>query len=593
MTAVEFIISLKDNISAGIEKIAKEFSNVKKNSDILGSSIGTLKAKGENLRIAPDASTSMAEIRKLNGEINKTEKEITKLQNAGQGGGIFKKLFSGAGNILGAVGIGFGVFQLVSGLEKGVEKAHMLHEAEAQLKNTMQNMGTYSKESFERAVEGSKEMAKGINYSTAEVVGLQSQLRMVGGIGENEMKRMVTASADLSTKMGMGLEEAGDLLAKAVNSPEKMARLGQRIKIDPAMVAHLQGLAKNGHEAQARLELLNIIQQKVGGAAKAAFDADPMAQWKKTTGVLLMALGNVAIVLQQVLGPVLNIVGIVIGWIAKSITWLGEEAKKGSTWIKVLAGVVGGLTAVLGISYLWLQRNVIWQSIKAGWDVICTGTTTAFAGAMSFLNAVFLASPIGWFVIAIGLLVGLVYEAIKHFSTWGATIMMLLGPIGWIVNMIMALKNNWDSIVEAFTGGGILAGLKRIGIVLLDTILYPVQQLLTMLSKIPGLSDLAGSGARKLAEIRAGFNLVTPKEIKEKKAENKENHSRTEKVNNASTTDDVASGGSRNTSIYININKEMIGEIKFIGGLKENADNMKKQLTEVLLEVLYAAQSAS
>src|SRR5690606_8087811 len=98
----------------------------------------------------------------------------------------------------------------------------------------------------------------------------------------------------------------------------------------------------------------------------------------------------------------------------------------------------------------------------------------------------------------------------NKFNEWGAVILAMMGPLGWLINTIIILKNNWDSIVAAFKNDGILGGLKRIGIVLLDVVLYPIQQLLEMLAKIPGLSKLAGSGAQKLSDIREKLNLVTP-----------------------------------------------------------------------------------
>jgi hypothetical protein len=82
-----------------------------------------------------------------------------------------------------------------------------------------------------------------------------------------------------------------------------------------------------------------------------------------------------------------------------------------------------------------------------------------------------------------------------------------------LINMIMSFKRNWDSIVSAFKDGGILAGIKRIGIVLLDAILYPVQQLLELLAKIPGLGNLAGSGAEKIQNIRDKLGLTTTEKI--------------------------------------------------------------------------------
>ena len=62
-------------------------------------------------------------------------------------------------------------------------------------------------------------------------------------------------------------------------------------------------------------------------------------------------------------------------------------------------------------------------------------------------------------------------------------------------------------VVKAFKTQGILGGLKAIGRVLLDAILMPVQQLLELLAKIPGMANLAGAGAQKIYELRQNLGV--------------------------------------------------------------------------------------
>ncbi|MFJ1492559.1 hypothetical protein, partial [Capnocytophaga canis] len=69
------------------------------------------------------------------------------------------------------------------------------------------------------------------------------------------------------------------------------------------------------------------------------------------------------------------------------------------------------------------------------------------------------------------------------------------------------LYKHWEDIKKAFTDGGIIEGLKRIGLAILDMLLVPVQQLLEVLSYIPGLGDLAGKGAEAIASFRDKLEL--------------------------------------------------------------------------------------
>ncbi|GHV40452.1 hypothetical protein FACS1894179_07020 [Bacteroidia bacterium] len=130
--------------------------------------------------------------------------------------------------------------------------------------------------------------------------------------------------------------------------------------------------------------------------------------------------------------------------------------------------------------------------------------------AQWLLNIAMDANPVGLIVLGIAALVAIIYVAIEYYDQFGAALLMLLGPIGMVVNAIMAIKRNWDSIVAAFESDGIIGALKRIGVVLLDTILYPVQQLLEILGEIPGIGKYATMGAEQIAELRKGFDLADP-----------------------------------------------------------------------------------
>ncbi|HRO75610.1 MAG TPA: hypothetical protein PLP27_05640, partial [Crocinitomicaceae bacterium] len=272
-------------------------------------------------------------------------------------------------------------------------------------------------------------------------------------------------------------------------------------------------------------------------------------------------------VLQPMLIPAIDFLTKAIEGIVPTFQWLVQEFSNGNPILWGLAGIIGVVTGAIiaynihaGIAALrtkWLAKEtkiqvlwdkllkvgtiaktaVMWAFNAAGWAVttmlsrqkmatvlqntwnwVATASTGAWRTAMLSLNAAMLANPIGLIIVAIAGLIALVVMSIKKYESWGATMLMLMGPVGWLINGIMALKRNWQSVSDAFSKGGILAGLKRIGIVLLDAVLYPVQQLLKMLAKIPGLSYLAGKGVDKIAQIRKNLNLV-PDEAKKTPAE--------------------------------------------------------------------------
>ncbi|MEO6176941.1 MAG: phage tail tape measure protein [Flavobacterium circumlabens] len=172
-----------------------------------------------------------------------------------------------------------------------------------------------------------------------------------------------------------------------------------------------------------------------------------------------------------------------------------------------LQGILGiiniapGLVAISDL-YILLKNSTFLQTI-AQWN----------------LNAAMDANPIGAIILAITALIAIVAAIIVYYDDWGASISLLMGPLGWVINLVMSFIKHWDSITAAFEKGGIIGGIRRIGLVLLDALLYPVQQLLGLLAKIPGLGGLAGGGAKWITEMRHKLELDEndPKKEKEKK----------------------------------------------------------------------------
>jgi hypothetical protein len=110
-------------------------------------------------------------------------------------------------------------------------------------------------------------------------------------------------------------------------------------------------------------------------------------------------------------------------------------------------------------------------------------------------------------IVGIAALIALIATIIVKYDEWGATMALLMGPLGLVINLIQSFRRNWDAIKKAFTDGGIMAGLKKIGAVIIDALLMPVQQLLELASNIPGLGKLAGKGAAKIESIRRGLGV--------------------------------------------------------------------------------------
>ncbi|WP_413533691.1 tape measure protein [Empedobacter brevis] len=212
---------------------------------------------------------------------------------------------------------------------------------------------------------------------------------------------------------------------------------------------------------------------------------------------LLQAIG-----MDNITASIMFLADVTTGMIQPFI-WFFTEIRNGNPYVSILATLILGLATGIG------TYNAVMG--------IATLLTKGWATAQTLLNVAMYANPVGLIIAAIVALVALIAIAIYKYDEWGAALLQFLGPIGWVVNGFMAIKNNWDSIVNAFKTDGIIGGLKRIGVVLMDTFLKPLQQIFEMISEFDP-TGIADSALNKIKSIRDNNNLVT---IDEKTAKTK------------------------------------------------------------------------
>lgn len=171
----------------------------------------------------------------------------------------------------------------------------------------------------------------------------------------------------------------------------------------------------------------------------------------------------------------------------------------------VVLGITGALSGAASIA---IGKNAI---ALGAYSVV----TKAVTAAQWLWNAAMTANPIGLIIAGIALLIGIIAIVIKKWDEWGAAVAIFLGPLGLVLSIIQSLRRNWDMVVKGFTEGGIIGGLKAIGIVLLDAVLQPIQQIVELIAKVTG-ADWATSAAKSIEGFRQkiGANVepaVNPK----------------------------------------------------------------------------------
>lgn len=205
------------------------------------------------------------------------------------------------------------------------------------------------------------------------------------------------------------------------------------------------------------------------------------------------------------------------------------------TILKIVLGLIGAFlffkTIVLAVTLATFGYNVAIGIMGAltGSASIAIGASTVALNAYKIAtalvtaaqwawNVAMTANPIGLIIVGIAALIGFIALIIAKWDEWGAAMVMFLGPIGMVISIIQSLRQNWEMVTKAFSSGGILGGLRAIGVVLLDAVLMPIQQLLELLSKIPGMGGLAGGGAEKIKSLRESMGVLESPEGKQVKA---------------------------------------------------------------------------
>ena len=164
--------------------------------------------------------------------------------------------------------------------------------------------------------------------------------------------------------------------------------------------------------------------------------------------------------------------------------------------------------------------------VKLGMTMMVLGSVFKFIASVvsswGVITAVFSAvfSVIGLIIGLIALLAYTIYKATQNWDSWGAVVLQFLGPIGWVVNAIMSIREHFDSISNAFKNGGLISGFKRLGAVLLDVILKPLEKIFGYLSKIPKIGKFFEFAEQGVKSARDYLDLNSVQErIEQKRAD--------------------------------------------------------------------------
>jgi hypothetical protein len=227
---------------------------------------------------------------------------------------------------------------------------------------------------------------------------------------------------------------------------------------------------------------------------------------KMNKGTGAMSVFRVAVdFVTRNLETIATVAGVVVGaFIAMKVALLAGKIALFA--YNVVVGIASVRSASLAVS---VGSSTVAQNAQRVATYAVIAATWLWTAAMTAFNFVANLNPVSLIIIGVIALIAVIALVINKFDEWGAILSFIYWPLGLLINLVESLRRNWDMISDAFTNGGILAGLKAIGATMLDTILYPLQQALQLIEMLPGLdfglsSDLQNFRAKLGVDVETG-----------------------------------------------------------------------------------------
>lgn len=335
-------------------------------------------------------------------------------------------------------------------------------------------------------------VAASMNVSVAESVGLIETLaekNIKGAEAGTALRNVLVKMGSVNalptealkqlTKFGVNLDVVTN---KALPVSERLKELGKIAKDDTALfkVFGAENLVAGGILLNNADKVDSYTKSVTGTTVAVNQQIKNNATLTKRLEQLGNAWTNIFTSSSEV-GGVLGIVSDTIGFLTDNL----------STVVTVIGGVVG-----------------IFLALKVGIFAVTTAIQ-AFSIAQSALNVIMSLNPVGLIVIGIAALVAIVTAVIVKFDTWGAALGIILGPLGMVISLVQSFRRNWEDIKKSFNDGGMVQGFKKIGNVILDALIMPLEQLFGLMSSLPGIGATAAKIAGKLGSLREGFGVNT------------------------------------------------------------------------------------
>lgn len=480
---LEYTLSLQDEMSAKLTKIGvnsegalkvfagleKQSAAVRKTMSDMGVTTGSLTQKLALLKAEREwiPATNIRDLRIVNKEINKLEREINKLNNIS--GSRLNKWFSDLKNQIPIIRmvtnplvmLGASIYKLGGYLKNSEQAYNAQAVAETKLAAVMRNTMNATQDQVKSILNlASAQQKLGVIGDEIQLAGAQELATYVSK--KESLEALLPAMNDmLAQQYGLNATQEQAVTIAQMMGKVLDGQVGALSRYGYRFTEAQEQVLKFGNEAQRTAMLAEVIATSVGGVnaalaktpeGKLKNAANNMSDLSERVGSLYVMIkasllpvqeriqeviekiiiffernaekiqaiagiiGSALVLAFSIIIPpvewVINLVSTVVGWL---YSWI-EAINQGNTVAIVFAGALGALATGMAVNYLWMKRMIIAQKLKALWDGILILKTILFTKATWALTVAMLANPIGMIVAGVMALVGAIVLVIKKLG---------------------------------------------------------------------------------------------------------------------------------------------------------------------------------
>lgn len=484
---------------------------------------------------------------------------------------------------LSVLGVGFAVFKGVEFIHEGVHAFHEFEQQMAQVEAGLESTGGAAGVSKEHIEEMLSTMSAKMKYGKADLAGMTAQMLSFGGLTKENFDGIAMSIANVATRTKSDVESTAIAFGKAMDNPaegiKKLSRMG--VLFSKQQEAAIDKLVAKGDIVKAQQIMLTEIQNKYGGSAEAAFNADPLARYNKMMGSVKMTVGELATDLLSSLMPAIEGFGSIVKAGAKDVKdfvhWMkegGPAATALEAGIGTIAAAYVGYNALLAANIalekgaaLWKGASAVASELLLAWDMARAEGMGVVTAAQWALNVAMDANPIGIIVMGIAALVaGLVY-AYEKSETFRGAVWALWEVVKTAGTMIIDFYKNVYKVIH--------------GVFTLD-----LNEIKTGLSGVVGFYTEAGS---KIATaMKKGYDEGVS-DFNSKAAKTGEKKTEIHGVTGAPGApgaDAPKAKGNQAITVNVTIGNQIGSFTLNASGITETVDGMKRAVANALLEAV-------